>query len=135
MKWYVHVIKNGFNFSGRARRKEYWMFILFNFLFSAVALSLDTALGFNYESQLEDGTKLPYGYIYSLYTFCMIIPSLAVTVRRLHDVNKSGWYILMSLIPLVGGILVFIKLVTEGDRGENPHGPNPKAMENPYSSY
>jgi uncharacterized membrane protein YhaH (DUF805 family) len=68
----------------------------------------------------------PYGYITILYYFFILIPSLAVFVRRLHDVGKSGWFILISLIPLVGAIWLLVLVLTDSDTGDNEYGPNPK---------
>ncbi|HKJ43372.1 MAG TPA: DUF805 domain-containing protein [Sunxiuqinia sp.] len=119
MNWYLKVLKQYADFSGRARRKEYWMFVLFNILFAIVALILDNLLG------LTVG-KLPYGVFYFLYSLVVLIPGLAVSVRRLHDIGKSGWMILISLIPIVGGIWLLILLVSDSKPGENEYGPNPK---------
>ena len=93
MNWYLAVLKNYAGFSGRARRKEYWMFVLFNMIFAIVAMILDNVLG------LTAG-ELPYGVFYFLYMLAVLIPGLAVAVRRLHDVGKSGWMILIALIQL-----------------------------------
>ena len=124
MNWYLKVFKQYADFKGRARRKEYWMFILFNMIFAAVAVILDNVLGIAMES-------IGYGPIYGLYMLALIIPSLAVGVRRLHDVGKSGWMMLISFIPLVGGIWLFVLFVTDGNLGENEYGLNPKeAKEN-----
>jgi uncharacterized membrane protein YhaH (DUF805 family) len=121
MNWYLKVLKQYADFNGRARRKEYWMFALFNFIFTIVAIILDYAL------DLTVG-ELPYGVIYFLYTLAVFIPSLAVVVRRLHDVGKSGWMILIPLIPLIGSIWLFILLVTDSKPGENQYGQNPKEV-------
>ncbi|MDG1271071.1 MAG: DUF805 domain-containing protein [Flavobacteriaceae bacterium] len=121
MNWYLKVLKQYADFNGRARRKEYWMFALFNFIFTIVAIILDYALG------LTVG-ELPYGVIYFLYTLAVFIPSLAAVVRRLHDVGKSGWMILIPLIPLIGSIWLFILLVTDSKPGENQYGQNPKEV-------
>jgi uncharacterized membrane protein YhaH (DUF805 family) len=121
MNWYLKVLKQYADFNGRARRKEYWMFALFNFIFTIVAIILDYAL------DLTAG-ELPYGVIYFLYTLAVFIPSLAVVVRRLHDVGKSGWMILIPLIPLIGSIWLFILLVTDSKPGENQYGQNPKEV-------
>ena len=83
MNWYLKCLKQYADFNGRAKRTEYWMFILFNMLFSMVVVTLDNVLG------LTVG-ELPYGFFYFIYTFAVFIPSLAVTVRRLHDIGKSG---------------------------------------------
>lgn len=119
MNWYLKVLKQYADFGGRARRTEYWMFILFNFIFSMVAIALDYALGTGVGG-------MGYGIIYALYALIVLIPSLAVAVRRLHDVGKSGWMILISLIPLIGGIWLIVLLVTDSNPGANEYGPNPK---------
>ena len=119
MNWYLAVLRNYAGFSGRARRKEYWMFVLFNMIFAFIAIFLDNILGL----AMED---LFYGLIYGLYSLAIIIPSIAVAVRRLHDVGKSGWMILISLIPLIGAIWLLVLLVTDSNPGDNQYGPNPK---------
>lgn len=105
MNYYLKVLQNYANFNGRARRKEYWMFVLFNFIASFI-------LGFI-------GGLLEFPLLGNLYSLAVLLPSIAVAVRRMHDVGKSGWYI---LIPIYN----FILCVTEGDNGENEYGPDPK---------
>lgn len=122
MKWYIKVLKNYFNFSGRARRKEYWMFFLFNMLFIILAMILDNLLGLTIEPAM-------YGWIYVIYALAVLFPSWAVVVRRLHDIGKSGWWILIGLIPIVGGIILLVWFCTEGDAGENEYGLDPKQVE------
>jgi len=119
MNWYLQVVKNYANFSGRARRKEYWMFSLFNIIFITVAMIIDNVAGLTFG-------KFPIGLLYFLYALFIIIPVLAVTVRRLHDVGKSGWMILIYLIPIVGAIWLLVLSLTDSDTGENQYGPNPK---------
>ncbi len=126
MNWYLKVLQNYFNFSGRARRKEYWMFVLFNVIFAIVAVIADNMIG-------TASRELGYGIIYGLYFLATIIPSLAVTIRRLHDTGKSGWYFLLGFIPFVGGIILLVFMVTAGDVGENKYGPDPK--EDEYLSF
>lgn len=121
MNWYLKVLKQYADFSGRARRKEYWMFVLFNMIFGAVAMSLDNILN------LEIGS-LPYGVFYFLYSLVLLIPGLAVCVRRLHDVGKSGWMLLIVFIPIVGAIWLLVLMVTDSNPGENQYGPNPKEV-------
>jgi len=119
MSWYLTVIKKYVVFSGRARRKEFWTFVLFNFLFFIVAAILDNLLGL--------ASKEYYlGPIYSLYALFIIIPYLAVAVRRLHDIGKSGWWIFIKLIPIIGAIWLLILLFTEGNKGPNEYGEDPK---------
>ncbi|PIF05889.1 MAG: hypothetical protein CSA36_04340 [Draconibacterium sp.] len=122
MNWYLKVLKQYVDFSGRARRKEYWMFTLFNIIFVIVAMILDNIIG------LTIGA-LPYGAFYILYTLAVLLPGLAVSVRRLHDVGKSGWMILIALIPIIGGIWLLVLMVTDSVVGENQYGPNPKGVE------
>ena len=119
MNWYLKVLKQYAVFSGRARRKEYWMFALFNFIFAVVAMLLDNLTG------LTIG-ELPYGVLYFLYAIAVLIPALAVSVRRLHDVGKSGWMILIGLIPVIGAIWLLVLMVLDSNPGENKYGQNPK---------
>jgi len=119
MNWYLAVLKKYAVFSGRARRKEYWMFVLFNIIFTIVAVILDNVLGTAIE-------ELGYGLFYIVYGLAVIIPALAVTVRRLHDTGKSGWWIFISLIPFIGAIWLIVLLATDSQPGANQYGPNPK---------
>jgi uncharacterized membrane protein YhaH (DUF805 family) len=122
MNWYLQVLKKYAQFSGRARRQEFWMFFLFNWIFIIVAIILDNLAG----TTFDDLT--PYGLFYLLYVIPIIIPGLAVTVRRLHDVGKSGWFYFIILIPLVGAIWLLILFCTEGVAGLNEYGENPKGI-------
>ena len=121
MEWYLKVLRQYADSSGRARRKEFWMFQLFNTLFSVIAMILDNVLGITFD-------ELGYGPIYALYALAMFIPGLVVTVRRLHDVGKSGWFMLIAFIPLIGIIWLLIVMATEGNSGENKYGLNPKEV-------
>lgn len=120
MNWYLKVLKQYADFSGRARRKEYWMYTLFNLIFAITAAILDNILGTTFG-------EIPYGVIYLLYALVVFIPGLAVLVRRLHDIGKSGWMIFISLIPLIGSIWLLILLVTDSEHGSNKWGSNPKS--------
>jgi uncharacterized membrane protein YhaH (DUF805 family) len=119
MNWYLAVMKKYVDFSGRARRKEYWMFVLFNMIFAFVAVLLDNLLGTANE-------RTGYGIIYGLYALAVVLPSLAVLTRRLHDLGKSGWWFFIALIPLIGGIWLLVLLATDGQPDTNQYGPNPK---------
>lgn len=119
MKWYLEVLKKYVVFSGRARRKEYWMFVLFSTIFAIVAAIIDNVLGIDYEN-------MGYGPIYTLYALAVLLPTLGVSFRRLHDVGKSGWFLLINLIPLIGAIWMLIVLCGDSAPGENRFGPNPK---------
>jgi len=114
MNWYLKVIKQYANFSGRARRTEYWMFALINSLIS---------IGLMLIAQFVDQSLSILNIIYSLAVF---IPSLAVAIRRLHDVNKSGWMELLVLLPIIGWIWLFVLSVSKGTVGENKYGLDPK---------
>jgi uncharacterized membrane protein YhaH (DUF805 family) len=105
MNWYIKVLKNYATFSGRARRKEYWMFFLINMIITILLAIIGVSI---------DNPMLP-----NYYSFLIILPSIAVGVRRMHDVGKSGWYL---LIPIYSLILA----CTEGENGENQYGPDPK---------
>lgn len=131
MKYYIHVLKNYARFNGRARRSEYWYFILFNFFVSVIAMIIDNLMGTTITMQgAGEMVALPYGYVYIIYAVFMILPSLAVAVRRLHDVNKSGWFLLISLIPIIGAIWLLVLFCTNSDDGPNKYGPNPKGSAN-----
>lgn len=97
------------------------MFVLFNMIFAVAAMILDNVLGIAMEG-------IGYGPIYGLYLLAIIIPSIAVGVRRLHDIGKSGWMMLISLIPLIGGIWLLVLMVTDSNPEENEYGPNPKEV-------
>ena len=127
MNYYISVLKNFATFTGRARRKEYWMFALFNIIFCIVAGVLDYLLGLSYK---VNGINLGYGYLYTAYGLAMIIPSFAVMARRLHDIGKSGWFFLVCLIPIAGGIWLLVLLCTDSKPGVNKYGPNPKGIGN-----
>jgi len=119
MNWYLKVLKNYAVFSGRASRKEYWMFVLFNIIFLIVAVILDNVFGTAIEG-------IGYGLFYILYSLAILVPALAVMVRRLHDIGKSGWFVFISLIPIIGPFWLLILLVTDSNPEENQYGPNPK---------
>jgi uncharacterized membrane protein YhaH (DUF805 family) len=119
--WYKKVVfENYANFNGRARRSEYWWFVLMNIIFAVIAAVIDGMLGTNFE-------PLPYGYVYFAYALAVLIPGLAVAIRRLHDTGKSGWFVLIALVPLIGGIWLLVLLCSNGVQGENEYGPDPKA--------
>ena len=120
MNWYLKVLKNYVGFSGRARRKEYWMFTLFSVIFAVAAMILDNVLGLA-------SKDIGYGPIYAVYALALILPSIAVAARRLHDIGKSGWWQLIGIIPLIGAIVLIVWLVREGEHGDNAYGPDPKA--------
>lgn len=113
MHWYIDAFKNYANFSGRARRKAYWMFVLFWFIAAVIAGIVDYILGTN-------------GIFGSLYVLGTLLPYLALSIRRLHDIGKSGWWFFIQLVPLIGGIWLLVLYVTDSQPGDNAYGPNPK---------
>ena len=115
MNWYLGCWKKFADFSGRARRQEYWMFVLFNFLASLAIGIVDAILG----------TNAALGGLYSL---AVLIPSLAVSARRLHDTDRSGWWQLILLIPLIGWIIYLVFVCGDSKPGANRFGANPKGM-------
>lgn len=130
MDWYLKVLKNYVGFGGRARRKEYWMFTLFSVIVSIVLLGLmfggmggiDETTG---EPQMGVLSYVGIG-LFALWGLGSLIPSIAVQVRRFHDQDKSGWFLLLSFIPYIGGLIVLVFMCIEGTRGANRFGPDPK---------
>ncbi|MFA6322030.1 MAG: DUF805 domain-containing protein [Candidatus Buchananbacteria bacterium] len=116
MNYYTSVLKKYATFTGRAQRAEYWYFVLFNIIISLAAGIISTVIGDDYNT---------IGFLYSL---AVLIPSLAVAVRRLHDVGKSGWMLLICLIPIVGAIWLLVLMIIDSNPGENKYGPNPKGI-------
>ena len=121
MNWYLKVLNSYNDFNGRARRKEYWMFVLINLMFSMAAAFLDRMFGITW-------AEVGYGPLYVIYGLVVLIPGLAVLVRRLHDIGKSGWMILIAFVPLIGVFWLLFLLVTDSSSGENQYGINPKEI-------
>lgn len=112
MHWYFTVWERHADFDGRSRRCEYWYFILFNFFAFLIVWTIDLVLG----------TRIPY-FVYALAAF---VPSLAVHIRRLHDTNRSGWWLLGWLIPVIGWIVMIVFYCQDSQPGDNRFGPDPK---------
>ncbi|BDD12060.1 hypothetical protein FUAX_44920 (plasmid) [Fulvitalea axinellae] len=123
MNTYLQVLKQYATFNERASRQEYWVFALYNITFVALAIVLDNMFGI---AMPEFG----YGPIYGLYTLAVLIPGLAVAVRRLHDVGKSGWMIFIAFIPIVGAIWLIVLMATKSNAGENQYGAEPNNIQN-----
>ncbi|MDP1689038.1 MAG: DUF805 domain-containing protein [bacterium] len=117
MNYYLDVLKKYAVFTGRATRKEYWMFYLLN---TIIMVSLILVVGII----SKDGWSTIIAIV--LYISAVFIPSIAVAVRRLHDTNLSGWWVLINLIPTVGGIVFIVLMVLDSQHGTNQYGPNPK---------
>jgi uncharacterized membrane protein YhaH (DUF805 family) len=120
MNWYLDVLRKYAVFNGRSRRKEYWMFVLFNIIVSIVLAVLDTMTG-------TMSATYGVGLLGTVYALGVIIPSIAVGVRRLHDTDRSGWWLLIGLVPLIGAIVLIVFFCTDSTPGENRFGANPKA--------
>ena len=121
MHYYINVLKKYAVISGRARRKEYWMFTLFNFIVSIAVGILDGMFGL----RIGDSTA---GVLQSLYGLAVFIPGFAVSVRRLHDTGRSGWWMLLLFIPIIGWIIYIVFLCQDSTPGENTYGSNPKGI-------
>ena len=119
MNWYIEVLKNYFVFDGRARRMEYWTFGVINLVVYLVMAQLDHVTG----------TWRPHsrvGLLSGIYLLAVLLPSLGVTVRRLHDTDRSGWWVLLGFVPVIGEIVLIVFMFLDGTPGSNAYGPNPK---------
>ncbi|MEP2101980.1 MAG: DUF805 domain-containing protein [Parasphingorhabdus sp.] len=118
MEWMLLPLKRYAEFSGRSRRKEYWMFFLFSIILGLIASAIDTLLlGFSFENN---------GPVNSILSLALLVPSLAVSVRRLHDTGRSGWWLLLIFLVLIGWIMLLIFFVSDSDSHSNAYGSNPK---------
>lgn len=129
--WKKVVFKNYANFEGRARRSEYWFFALGNMLI-IIPFYIVALVGLSADSGVLSGLGFA---VYGITALATLIPSLAVAVRRLHDINKSGWNYLFVFIPLVGPILLLVWFFTEGDRSMNQYGDDPKNQSLPHLDF
>lgn len=121
MDWYFKVLRNYVGFSGRARRKEFWMFILVNLVLTGVLTVLDKMLGLRIAKE--------EGLLTTIYGVFIFLPYWAVQFRRLHDSNRSAWWLLLLLIPLIGWLIVLAFSCQNGTPGENEYGPDPKRLD------
>lgn len=122
MNWYVEVLKKYATFGGRARRKEYWMFVLISTLVYVGLGIIDSVTG-------TFGAESGIGLLSGLYCLATLLPGLAVAVRRLHDTNRSGWWFLIFLVPIIGAIVLLVFLVQDSQPESNQYGANPKASD------
>jgi uncharacterized membrane protein YhaH (DUF805 family) len=121
MNWYLEVLKKYAVFSGRARRMEYWYFFLFSLIISIVLAVVDGVTG-------SYSAAAGVGLLGGIYALAVLIPGLAVSIRRLHDTGRSGWWLLIALIPVIGAIVLLVFMVLEGRPGTNQYGSNPKGV-------
>lgn len=118
MEWMLMPLRRYAQFSGRSRRKEYWMYTLFIVLVSLIAGAIDGALGLAGEAG--------YGPLGGIFALATLVPSIAVGIRRLHDTDRSGWWLLIALVPLIGAFVLLYFFVSEGTSGPNRFGEDPK---------
>jgi uncharacterized membrane protein YhaH (DUF805 family) len=134
MSWYIAVLKKYAVFNGRARRKEYWYFFLINFIIGVVLGVLSAVLA---RSASDSGSMSPVSSVIScissIYSLAVLLPGLGVGIRRLHDIGKSGWWLLIGLIPLIGEIWLLVLAATDSQPGDNQYGPNPKMEAQPMA--
>jgi uncharacterized membrane protein YhaH (DUF805 family) len=122
LSWFIEALKKYAVFSGRSRRKEYWYYVLFVAIISIVLNIIDGLLG-TYDSSAG------VGLLSTIFSLAVLIPSIAVSVRRLHDIDRTGWWVLIGLVPLIGWIVLLVFHVQDSTPGTNRYGPNPKSTE------
>ena len=114
MNWYIDVLKKYAVFDGRARRTEYWMFVLFNVIIAIVLALIDRAMG--------------HQILGTIYSLAVLLPGIGVSIRRLHDTGRIGWWLLLAFIPLIGAIVLIVFMAQDSQPGSNQYGPNPKGV-------
>lgn len=125
MNWFLECLSKKYAVvEGRARRKEYWFFTLFYCLGLIVLMIVDGITG-----TLSEQAGI--GLLSGVFVLATLVPYIAVTVRRLHDTDRSGWWILLSLIPLIGGLVLLVFMLVDSQPGANRFGPNPKGVSGP----
>jgi uncharacterized membrane protein YhaH (DUF805 family) len=121
MEWYLKALKNYAGFGGRAQRKEFWLYILFYVLFGTAVGLIEMMLGMR-------GPEGQGGPLSLLYALAFLVPTIAVAVRRLHDSGRTGWWLLLGFIPILGALVLIFFYVLDSEPGDNPYGPNPKGV-------
>lgn len=120
MNYFINTYKcNYANFNGRARRAEYWMTYLFYMIFYVVLLVIGTVLS---------NVASIFAFLPVVFALASICPMLALSIRRMHDIGKSGWWLFISLVPCIGSIVLLVFLCKDSEAGENQYGPNPKGF-------
>ncbi len=114
MDWYLLVLKNYLGFHGRARRKEFWMFLLIDILIRIILGLVEY--------------RLQVGFLSQIYSVLIFLPYVGVSMRRLHDTERSGWWLLLSFIPVIGTLVLLFFMAIEGTTGRNAYGQDPKSM-------
>lgn len=119
MSYYLEAFRKYAVFNGRSRRAEYWYFVLFNLIVGLVLAAIDALLG-------TFSASANIGLLSGIYSLAVIIPTIALTVRRLHDTDRTGWWVLINLVPFIGSIVILIFALLDSTPGSNRFGPNPK---------
>jgi len=127
MNWYMQSLKKYAAFTGRARRREYWTFVIVNDIICLILGLIEGLTGITAESD--------YSVLAIIFSLLVLIPTLAVTVRRLHDTGRSGWWLLIGLIPIIGVLVLLIFFVLDSQAGTNEYGPSPKITDSPSNKY
>ena len=120
MNWYVVALRKYAVFQGRARRSEYWYFVLFNIIIGFVLGFMDVLMG-TYDFEVG------MGLLGGLYSLVVLLPGIGVSVRRLHDIGRTGWWLLILFVPIVGAIVLIVFAIQDSESAVNKFGPNPKA--------
>ena len=119
MSWFFAALRKYAVFGGRSRRKEYWYFVLFSSIITVLLFIVDGAIG-------TSDSSLDLGLLSGIFSLAILIPSIAVSVRRLHDIDRTGWWFLISFVPVIGTIVLLVFAVQDGTPGTNRYGSNPK---------
>ncbi len=120
MNWYLKVVRDNYaNFMGRARRQEYWMFAFINLIIILILNTID---------RVAFSPDMPL--LSSIYGLAILLPGIAVAARRLHDTDRSAWWLLLAFIPVIGAIILIVMMCFDSTNGENRFGPNPKRIGN-----
>lgn len=119
MNSYLATLKKYAVFEGRAQRKEYWLFVLFNLIIAVVLSFIDRMTG-------TYSPDYGMGVLGGIYALAVLLPGIGVSVRRLHDTDRSGWWLLLVFIPILGGLVLLVFMILDGTPGTNRFGPNPK---------
>jgi uncharacterized membrane protein YhaH (DUF805 family) len=122
LSWFIEALRKYAVFGGRSRRKEYWFFVLFVVVISTVLTSVDGLIG-----AYDRSTGV--GLLSAIFSLAILIPSISVSVRRLHDIDRTGWWVLIGLVPLIGWIVLLVFHVQDSTPGTNRYGPNPKSTD------
>jgi uncharacterized membrane protein YhaH (DUF805 family) len=126
MNYYLKVLTN-FSFGGRARRAEFWWFVLLNFIVSIILNVVGTTANLTWSPDPSMGPMYAFSIPSLVYGLLVLIQGIALSVRRLHDTNKSGWWLLLFLLPILGFIILIVFYVLPGTVGPNKYGDDPKA--------